>query len=187
MNIIKDIDKYIDEIITLDDKFYDQEYLWSNDYQRKVYERNKESFIAVIDNDKLIGYLNYLNIREDKYNEIKSSNIIIDEFALDDIIPFTNNNNIVINSVVIDRNYQNTDVIKYITDGLLDKLKELENNGYRIKSLDLTAISEDGAKFAKNLGLDLYKELEDGNKLFIKEDNIISSIEESLNKLKTSK
>ena len=52
-------------------------------------------------------------------------------------------------------------------NGLLDKLKELENNGYRIKSLDITAISEDGAKFAKNLGLDLYKELEDGNKLFI--------------------
>ena len=187
MNIIKDIDKYIAEIITLDDKFNKEEYLWSNDYQRKVYGRNKDSFIAVIDNDKLIGYLNYLNIKEDKYNQIKLSNIIIDEFSLEDIIPFTNNNNIVINSVVIDKDYQNTDVIKYITDGLLDKLKELESNGYHINSIDLTAISSDGAKFARNLGLDLYKELDDGNKLFIKEDNIISSIEESLNKIKASK
>lgn len=187
MKVLKDIDKYIDEILTLDDEFYDQEYLWDNDYQRKVYERNKDSFIAVIDNDKLIGYLNYLNIKEDKYNEIKTSNIIIDEFNLEDIIPFTNNNNLIINSVVIDKKYQNTDVIKYITDGLLDKLKELESNGCHIKSLDLTAISNDGAKFAKNLGLDLYKNLDDGNRLFIKEDNIVNSMEESLNKLKTSK
>ncbi len=185
-NLITNLDKYIDEIIYLDNQFFEQEYMWTDEYQRKVYERNKDSFIAVTYDDELIGYLNYLNITDDKYNRIKKSNRIIDEYELEDIIPFTKNNNITINSVVIDKNYQNSDVIKYITNGFLKKLKELENRGYHIKSLDGTAISKDGQKFFKNLGLEEYKELEDGNHLYIKEDNIISDMEETLNKLKTS-
>ena len=77
MNIIKEIDKYIDDIIKLDNQFFDEEYLWSDDYQRKVYERNKDSFIAVTDNNKLIGYLNFLNITDDgNILFTKESNII---------------------------------------------------------------------------------------------------------------
>ena len=76
-NLITNLDKYIDEIIYLDNQFFEQEYMWTDEYQRKVYERNKDSFIAVTYDDELIGYLNYLNITDDKYNRIKKSNRII--------------------------------------------------------------------------------------------------------------
>ena len=60
--LVDNIEEYIDDIITLDDNFYDQAYLWDNDYQRKVYDRNHDSFIAVSLDNKLVGYINYLSI-----------------------------------------------------------------------------------------------------------------------------
>ncbi len=186
MNIIYDIDDYIDQIVMLDNQFYDEEYMWDNEYQEAIYEKNKDSFIACICGNKLIGYLNYLTITDDVYNKIKTSDVIIDKFKLDDIIPFTNNVNIFIDSVVVDLNYQDTEVIKYLTDGLLSKLKSIDSK-YNIKSLSGTAISEDGKKLLTNLGMENVKLLNDGNNLFIREGNVITSMENSLNKLKNKK
>ena len=186
MNIIYDVDKYINQVVTLDNQFYDDEYMWDDEYQKAIYEKNKDSFIACIYEDKLIGYLNYLTITDNMYNKIKTSNVIIDKFELDDIIPFSNDVNIFIDSVVIDKNYQDTDVVKYLTDGLLSKLKSIDSK-YNIKSLSGTAISEDGKKLLTNLGMENVKLLNDGNNLFIREDNVIASMENSLNKLKNKK
>ena len=41
---VNNIEQYIDDIIKLDDEFYDPEYMWDNDYQLAVYKRNKNSF-----------------------------------------------------------------------------------------------------------------------------------------------
>ena len=183
--IIDNIHDYIDEILTLDDDFYDTEYLWTNEYQEQVYNRNKDSFIAVKLDDKLIGYLNYLCIKEDVYNKIKTSNTTIDDFKLDEIIEFKQGNNyITINSVVIKKEYQETDVIKIITDGFLAKLKELTSKGINITGIDGIAVSNDGRKFFKDLGFTSSKDLSDGNTLFYMDDDIVNTINNAIDKLK---
>ena len=148
--LIDNIKDYIKDIITLDDEFYDSAYIWSNEYQEQVYNRNNDSFIAVSLNNELIGYLNYLYITEDTYNKIKESNITVDDFDLNEIVEYKEGSNyITINSIVIKKEYHETDVIKLLTDGFLDKLKELESKNYHIVGIDGVAISDDGKKFFK--------------------------------------
>ena len=50
----------IENIIELDKKFYKEEYIWNKEYQKKLFEKNNESLIIIKFNNKLIGYMNYL-------------------------------------------------------------------------------------------------------------------------------
>ena len=163
--IVDNIEKYIDDIITLDDNFYDQEYLWSNEYQYQVYERNHDSFIAVELGGKLIGYLNYLSITKDKYDQIVNSDTTVDEFELDDIIPFSDNTYLTINSIVILKEYQDGEVIKMINNEFINKV--LTNK--RVKGINGIAISPDGNKWFINMGFKHVKKLLDNNDLYMKE------------------
>jgi hypothetical protein len=183
--IIGNIEEYIDDIIKLDDDFYDTDYIWANEYQLDVYKRNKDSFIAIELNGKLIGYLNYLCIKDSTYNKIIESNITIDDFELNEIVEYQEGDNyITINSIVIKKEYQDTNIIKYLTDGLLSKLKMLEENNKHIAGINGIAISEDGIKFFKNLGFTNVKLLKDNNSLFYLDKDVVKTIEDSINKLK---
>ena len=162
--IIDNIEDYINDIITLDDNFYDQEYLWSNDYQWKVYERNHDSFIAVSLDDKIVGYINYLSITKDKYNEMNNSNVITDDFDLEDIIPFGSEVYLTVNSIVILKEHQDGEVIKIINNEFIKKINSLP-----IKGMNGIAISPDGNKWFKNMGFSYLKKLDDENDLYIKE------------------
>jgi hypothetical protein len=182
--IVNDIEQYIDDIIKLDDEFYDPEYIWDNDYQLAVYKQNKDSFIAVRYNNTLVGYLNYLTIKKDVYDYMKESDTTVDDFRLDDIIKFSNNNYITINSIVIKSEYQNSDIIKIIIDGFLAKLKELSDNCFNISGIVGVAISDDGRKFFRNLGFTNHKELVDGHCMFYLENDVVDTIDKAITKLK---
>lgn len=162
--LVDNIEEYIDDIITLDDDFYDQDYLWDNDYQRKVYDRNHDSFIAVSLDNKLVGYLNYLSITKELYDQMKESNEIVDDFKLEDIIPFGDEIYLTVNSIVILKEHQDGEVIKIINNEFLKKINNLS-----IKGINTIAISPDGNKWAQNMGFTLYKKLDDGNTLYVKE------------------
>jgi len=101
-------DEMLKEIRILDEKFFGSEYLWDEDYQLQLFNKNKDSMIIVNYKNKLVGYLNYLVITEDKYNEMLNSNVIIDSFNIDEVTPFykSKKNYLTINSVVIDRKFQ---------------------------------------------------------------------------------
>ena len=162
--LVDNIEEYIDDIITLDDDFYDQAYLWDNDYQRKVYDRNHDSFIAVSLDNKLVGYINYLSITKELYESMKESNEIVDDFKLEDIIPFGDKIYLTVNSIVILKEHQDGEVIKLINNEFLKKINNLS-----IKGINTIAISPDGNKWAQEMGFTLYKKLDDGNTLYVKE------------------
>ena len=183
-----DADKYINEIIDIDKKFYKDEYCWSNEYQRKIYERNKNSFILIGNNEELVGYLNFLCITKDKYEEIKKSPTTVDNFELNEIIPFVvGENYITINSIVIKDKYQNGETIKWINNGFINYLKKLENQGIYINGITGIAISNDGQKYFEKLGFETKKELTDGNYLYIieKDNDLVSNkLDNAIKKLK---
>ena len=161
--LVDNIEEYIDDIITLDDNFYEKQYLWDNDYQRKVYERNHDSFIAVSLDNKLIGYINYLSITKELYEKMLNSNEIVDDFNLEDIIPFSDEIYLTINSIVILKKHQNGEVIRIINNEFLKKINSLP-----IKGINTIAISDDGNKWCRNIGFKLYKQLDDGTTIYIR-------------------
>ena len=161
--LIDNIEEYIDDIITLDDNFYEKQYLWDNDYQRKVYERNHDSFIAVSSDNKLVGYINYLSITKELYEKMLNSNEIVDDFDLKDIIPFGDEIYLTINSIVILKEHQDGEVIRIINNEFLKKINSLP-----IKGINTIAISDDGNKWCRNIGFKLYKQLDDGTTMYIR-------------------
>ena len=161
--IVKNIEEYIDQILKLDDEFYDKKYLWSKEYQYKVYKRNKNSFIAVELNGILVGYLNFLSITKEKYNEMINSNVIVDEFNLEDIIPFSDNTYLTVNSIVITKEHQNGEVIKMINNEFTNNIL----NNPHVVGINGIAISPDGNKWFTNLGFKHLKKLDDNTDLYI--------------------
>ena len=162
--IVDNIEKYIDDIITLDDDFYDQAYLWSNEYQYKVYDRNHDSFIAVELDNQLIGYINYLSLTKDKYNQIVESDVTIDDFDLEDIIPFSDETYLTVNSIVIRKEHQDGEVIKMINNEFTKRIM----SDSRIKGINGIAISPDGNKWFTNMGFKHIKKYNDNNDLYIR-------------------
>ena len=164
-------EELLKDIKNLDKKFYKDEYTWEDEYQISLYKKNPNSIIMVTYEGKLIGYLNFLVIKKEKYNEMLNSNKIIDEFELEEILPFYKNrkNYITVNSVVISKKHQDNYAIKLLTRRLKKNLKSLNANNFKIGGINAIAVSADGQKFASRLGFEKTKELEDGNYLYLLE------------------
>ena len=164
-------EQIIKDILKLDKQFYKDEYLWDNDYQLKIFNKNKNSIIAIAYSGNIIGYLNYLAIKKEKYDEILNSSITIDEFDINEIISYQKNENnyITLNSVVIDKNFQDGYVVKLLVKRLKKILKKMNDNKYKIAGINSFAVSNDGMKFLERLGFEKRKKLEDNNYLYVLE------------------
>jgi len=162
----------IREIQHLDNKFFKEEYLWDEEYQLDLFNINKNSMIMVKYENKLIGYLNYLVITEDKYREIINSDYIVDDFKLDEVTKFykSKKNYITLNSVVIDKKFQDGYTVKLLTKHFKKMISKMNDNNYKIKGIVAVAVSKDGRKFLNNLKFKMVKELNDGNALYVIEN-----------------
>ena len=165
-------EEMINEIRILDKKFFKEEHLWESDYQLQLFNKNKNSIIMVKYNNKCVGYLNYLVITKEKYEQMVNSNTIIDEFILDEVTTFykSKKNYLTINSVVIDKKHQDSHVIKLLTKKLKRILKQMNSDKYKIAGINSFAVSTDGRKFLEKLGFEKKKELEDNYCLYVLEN-----------------
>lgn len=165
-NITEDL---INQIKVLDKKFYKDEYIWDDIYQRKVFNKNKKSLIMVLYKNKVIGYLNYLVISKKLYDNMMTSNVITDTFDLDDIVELYKNkrNYVTINSIVIEKSHQNGYAIKMLTKRLKRRLKEYNNKNYKIGAMNAIAVSKDGQKVLENIGFEKNKVLDDDSILYV--------------------
>lgn len=113
-------EKMINEIDLLDKQFFKEEHLWETNYQLQLFNKNKNSLIMVKYNNECVGYLNYLVITKEKYDQMINSNVIIDEFDFDEVTIFYKNkeNYLTINSVVVDKEHQDSYVVKILTKNL---------------------------------------------------------------------
>ena len=60
----------IHTISKLDNQILDKEYRWDEDKIKELTKDYKYSYILVKDEDKIIGYINFLNLKEDIYNKM---------------------------------------------------------------------------------------------------------------------
>jgi len=159
------------EIRGLDEKFFKDDYLWDFDHQLSLFNKNKESMIIVKYENKVIGYLNYLVVTKDKYEQILNSNITIDDFKLEEVLKFYKNKNnyLVLNSIVIDKKFHDGYAVVALSKKFKKVLKKMNNDNYRITEINATAVSDDGSRFLVRLGFVNYKTLDDGNHLYVLE------------------
>ena len=133
----------ISKLNELDKEYYDSEYIWTVQNMRELYKSEKNSYILVKDGSKIIGYVNFLNLKKDIYDNMMESDKIYDTFIPQDIIPYNKNqyNYVSINSIVLKNEYQNKDSINKMVNAINKYLKAKESKGYKIAELNSFAVN----------------------------------------------
>ena len=122
-----------------------------------------DNIIAVADeNDRIIGYINYLTMGEALFNEIIHPDIpayMEDPSRRDDGIvgeqlkqwDKNSPNHLFILSVTIAKEYQNTDIVKIISSEFRQELAQKEAEGYHVDFLGGDTVSDHGEHFLSML------------------------------------
>lgn len=162
MRVTRDTSEYpnfINDIIEIEKSVYPMEYVGSEESIMGRYIRNKDTFMLLVENNKVVGYLCLLPITDELHNKIIVSEDVID----DDIEPkdvlfkYKSNCSLYLISVAISTKYQNGVGVKMLHDTFVRYVNEL-NSLIGIKDVLATAISEDGYRFLKRLNFKLVKE-----------------------------
>ncbi len=159
--------QYLDSLVYLPE---DQSTL---EYDTKRYMKNKESHILMYDNDEIVGYLCYYPISESLFDEIKYGKYYDDTYlSSNDVLVFESNRSysVYIMSVVLHPDYQNKSLSKMFLKALKDKEKELKNKNIVISNWIAIAVSKQGERFSKSLGLEVINQKEDKKIMLLEGD-----------------
>lgn len=158
---------FIEQVFAIDVMTYSPELCGDIENMYKRYERCKDTFLLLYDDDYLAGYVCFLPIGASLYTQLNDPQ----DRAMrdDDISPKEMSswrrgalNHLFILSVVIQPDYRDGKAIRILTDGLLDYLREKEREGYLIGSIAGSAVSEGGVNFVRRLHATYLKELDGG-------------------------
>lgn len=163
---------FLPRIMEIDRICYEAEYVGELSQMEARYKRNPRSFVCVMDGEKPVGYINFFPVGDALWEEITETGMKIRD---DDIMPeemadysADKLNHLFVISVAVLPDYQKDKaVIMTLTDGFIDYLNALEAEGYKIGGIAGTAVSEGGQKFLRSRMFGLYREIEDGNKVYL--------------------
>ena len=147
--------EYLSQIIDIDKMTLPAEYITS---MQKLEERclaNKESFVAVILMDTILGYFNFFPISDNTLQQLINGQITNDIFlGAENIEQYSirKDINIYIITAAVRKEWQNTDVIQLIEESFRKFIRNKMKNGVRIKSLYASVISLDGDKLLRRMG-----------------------------------
>lgn len=113
----------------------------------KRFNNNKEMFIFLYNNDKLVGYLCYFPISKDLHDRIlKASEFYDDNIESKDVIAYSKENYIYLMSAALYKKYHHQGLGQVMMNALFDKLREKKNLGYDIKDILASVISPHGER-----------------------------------------
>lgn len=159
---------FLENVMAADRVVYESEYQGVLENMVARYRKNRRTFVCVMDGDHLAGYINFFPMTEALYQDIvfDSQQIRDDDITPEEVDIYRNDapNRLFIISVVILPQYRKTkEAIVALTDGFIDYLNRLQEEGYAVESIYGTAVSEDGLKALRNLLFVQKRTLEDGN------------------------
>ncbi len=157
-------DSFLPQVYEIDKIIYKKEGL-CGEYPNLVarYNACKDSFVLVYDDAKLIGYINFFPVTDDLHQNMTNQNE--NRFWDDDINDthikaWSQKNNIFIISVVVLKEYQNTDAIIHLSNTFLDFLRDKSSKGFKISSVSGFAVSTSGVRLLKRCRCKLLKGVE---------------------------
>lgn len=151
----------IHTISKLDNQILDKEYRWDEDKIKELTKDYKYSYILVKDENKIIGYINFLNLKEDIYNKMIQSDTLYDNFNKEDILNYTKNRKayINLNTIVLIDEYNNSNTIKKIENSINRMIKNMKKNRYYIQEMCCFAVNHLEVEILENLGFEKIKDI----------------------------
>jgi hypothetical protein len=152
------------EMICLDQKVYSYEDAGVFDKCKMWYEKNSDIYTVIKHNNKIIGYINFMPLRQDFYESYKHGEVSDVDISEKNICKYEAKKeyNCLLTSIVIDSDYRGGEVVKILWQVFLSKLKKMEEKQIKIKKVLADCVSQDGEKFVKRLGLEFIVEGKNG-------------------------
>ena len=178
--------KTIDKIYNLDLKNYGNNNIWDKDYQMDVYKKNNDSLLEIKYKHDFVGYINYLNITFDLYENLKRKRTMPSKIDLDNIIEFKRNKKsyIVIESVNIEEKYEKDQAIELIDKKIKFFLRIKNSRKIYIHGIIAYAYTDFEKQLYEYIGFNRLKELDDNIILYEME---VDNIKKIINKIDIEK
>ena len=163
---------FLPRVMEIDRICYEQEYVGELSKMEARYDRNPRSFVCVMDGEKPAGYINFFPVGEALWEEIVETGMKIrdDDIRPDEMADYSRekeNHLFIISVAVLPEYRKDKEVIVTLSNGFVAYLNQLEAEGFHIGGLAGTAVSEGGKKFLRSRMFRLYREIEDGNQVYL--------------------
>ena len=160
----------IHEINKLDNQILDREYRWDEEKIIELTKKHKYSYILVKDENKIIGYINFLSIKEDIYNKMIESTVMYDEFSKEDLVDYQKNKEsfVNLNAIVLNDEYNNSDTIKKIETSIENYINTMKENQFIIKEMCCFAVNYFEVKILEDLGFEKIRDITNESFLYRK-------------------
>lgn len=172
LSSVKDLtDEDMNVIKHLDETCYDSIYRWPLSKLQELYLREKDSYIIIKYKNEIVGYINFLNVTEETYNKVMSSDELIDSYENEEIIPYHRNKKLYINmnSIVLKREYNNKKIVKRIETEINRYINKKLRSNYKIRQIFIYTVNEFEEKIVKQLGFKQVKKITDECILYSKD------------------
>ena len=163
------------KIYDLDSKNYGKEYTWDTDYEKRIYEKNKKSYVIIKDNTKVVGYISYLVINKNMFDKILRTKKMINNYDIESLerLKKSNKNYILLESINIEKKYQNYNVINKVKNNISQYIRSCYNNHYYIDKIISIAVSDFEKDALEDCYFDEIKELNTKEKIYVLNNTMI--------------
>ena len=133
-----------ERIVQIDIENFGNSFIWPVLYQQKIYLKNKESFMIISNCSKVVGYLNYLVIKESEFNNIISSAKYTNKSELENIKKFSKKgiNYLQIESISVEKRFQNKIIENKIKTKFISFIRKKIKSKYKIGGVVSFACSD---------------------------------------------
>ncbi len=151
----------VHEIDKLDKKALDGQYRWDEATIKDLTKDHKYSYILVKDENKVVGYVNFLNLKEEIYNKMVESYDLYDDFTKENTVEFTKNRKayLNLNAIVLNDDYFNHDTVHKIESAIKRYVRSMRKNRYYIQELCCFAVSPIEIKVLEDLEFEKVRDI----------------------------
>ena len=142
-------DTLIKEMIELDKLVFKGDDIGDEDKCKEWVGINPDIYTVLMQDDKVIGYINFMPITDITYNKVKQGKLKDYELSIDDIVAYSSHKPLkcLFTSIVIHPRFQTGPALTRLWKGFINKLKSLN---LIIVSVIMDCVTEMGEKCAKN-------------------------------------
>ena len=159
----------IDFVYHLDQTNLDEEYRWSKEKIAEITKGDKHNYIFIKDKNKIVGYVNFISLKEEVYNKMINAKEIYDTFELEDLNPFKKGKKLYLNmnTIVIKNEYNNSDTIDKVVKSIKRYIDSNRKDRYFIHNICIFTVNELEETIVKKLGFTKVKNI--SNECFLYE------------------
>lgn len=172
-------EEILDKVLEFDRTIFteDDEYSFPDGYFKKVYEKNKDGIFVLFNNNIVIGYVNCIFITDENKEEFLKTREYLN---LENIGINIGENNLYLYNLLIKEEYRDGQAIKLIMKEFCRWLDSEIKNGKKIKYCFSEAVTLDGIKTLKAMGMQPQDINEEGMGIYYSKDNLNNYISNML-------